>query len=59
MTAGEGVIVPGIGMVDGGLVIASIHNSMVPIIIIQLFLQKMALFGPLGKVLNILSSSQR
>ena len=48
-----------IGMVPGGIMPASIHTSMVPIIITHLLVMLMALFGTTGKVGIILSSSQR
>ena len=54
-----GVTVASIMLVPGGLITASVHISMVPIIIIQSLVQVMALFGLIGKVIIIPSSSQR
>ena len=54
----QGVAVPSIGMVPGGLISASIHISMACIIIIQSLVYVMVLFGQLGKVSNIPSDSR-
>ena len=58
MTTGR-VTVPRLILMPGGLMSASIHISMVGIIIIQLLIIVMALFGVTGKVFIIPSSSQR
>ena len=59
MTTGRRTV-PRIGQVPGGLIAASVHISMVLISIIQsILVMLMALFGVTGKVIIILSSSQR
>ena len=58
MTTGEATV-PCLIMVAGGLMPASLHISMVPIIIIQSLIPIMALCGSAGKVGIIPSSSQR